>query len=223
MVASFEIYTRFLEPIIVPSLVVEDPAEAAYIEVSVQQTLYTPVEQVQQPTSTVPAEPGETLIETVTPTYTPEPTEVDFSATQTAHASTAKDLIDEGLAHLDKVKDYYDDHDCEHWIEEASKAVEKCNQAVELNSGNSEAYFCLGVGKYYLEELPDAATNFGNITEEYLSQEQVEEMRNLNQEMIGRLVEDPCAIGPVQFNSGWDSNGYPIGQSDKCRNISKEI
>lgn len=218
---GYELSQQF-SPAFAPPLVIEDPARVTYIAVSVGQTLTAPAEMAQQPTATVPAEIVDTLMETVTPTDTPEPTEVDHGATQTANASDAEELISEGLDHIDKLKDFYDEHECESWLDEARKAVEKCSQAIKLDPSSYEAYFCLGMGYYYQEDLQKVTENFEKVERQELSSEQHDEMMDLLENITGRIIGEPCSIGPVRFMSGWDS-GYPINPSDTCGDIGVEI
>jgi tetratricopeptide (TPR) repeat protein len=145
-------------------------------------------------------------------------------ASEQCTAVLVQDHINKGNAHLEQAKEYFQEHDCEHWIPEAREAIRRCATALELNPNHAEAYFCRARGYIFVEEPVKAINDLERALEIGLRDEQETEARERLTELRESVAAPVCSIGPILFTEGWTASGDPINPSETCSDgITDEI
>jgi dienelactone hydrolase len=136
----------------------------------------------------------------------------------------AEDHLAKGNAHLERVKEHYKEHDCEHWIPGAEQAIRECATAIKLNSDSAGAYFCRALGNTYLEEPAKAIDDLERALELGLTGKEKSDAEELLKGLKEKVAAPACSIGPLFFTEGWTESGSPLNPSETCsEDITNEI
>lgn len=111
------------------------------------------------------------------------------------------ELIAEGIAHLKRSDDFYEEHDCENWIPESEQALEKCSAAAKRKSDDPLVYYCIGKANMGLAEIQEAIENFRKALWNGLEGEELTAVEEILDGYNSWSAIEPCKIGEIEFEA----------------------
>jgi hypothetical protein len=123
---------------------------------------------------------------------------------------SAQELIDEGFDHNRKADEYYEEGDCDNWIPQAEKALEKCSAAGEMLQEVEvvdEAgiipiyYYCIAKADFGLGRISEGITNFRKSLDSGLTGDLRSETEEIVNGYDSWLSHDPCEIKDMWFDN----------------------